>query len=155
MGRHPLLSDAELVCLAVAQSLLGYTSEARWLRHARKHLSDMFPYLPRQPGYNKRLRNALPLVKQVIRDLATDIDFWFDDVWITDATPVPGGMSRPTVKRSDAAGWANYGYCASHSRFYWGLKLSRPSACRSCGRWPTRRSASGRSSKRCSTATRT
>jgi len=65
----------------------------------------------------------LPLVKKVIRDLAADTAFWFDDVWITDATPVPCGMSRPTVKRSDAAGWANYGYCASHSRFYWGLKL--------------------------------
>jgi Transposase DDE domain len=123
VGRHPLLSDAELVCLAVAQSLLGFTSEARWLRHARKHMSDMFPYLPWQPGYNKRLRNAFPLVKEVIRDLAADTDFWFDDVWITDATPVPCGMSRPTVKRSNAAGWANYGYCASHSRFYWGLKL--------------------------------
>jgi hypothetical protein len=27
------------------------------------------------------------------------------------------------VKRSELAGWANYGYCASHSRLYWGLKL--------------------------------
>jgi hypothetical protein len=25
-----------------------------------------------------------------------------------------------TAKRSDLAGWAGYGYCASHSRFYWG-----------------------------------
>ncbi len=32
-------------------------------------------------------------------------------------------MSRPTVKRSDLAGWAGYGYCASHSRFFWGLRL--------------------------------
>ncbi|WP_405770620.1 transposase [Actinacidiphila glaucinigra] len=32
-------------------------------------------------------------------------------------------MSRPTVKRSQLAGWANYGYCASHSRFFWGLRL--------------------------------
>lgn len=32
-------------------------------------------------------------------------------------------MSRPTVKRSELAGWAGYGYCASHSRFYRGLKL--------------------------------
>jgi hypothetical protein len=122
-GKQPLLSDSELVCLAVAQSLLGFTSEARWLRHARRHLSDMFPYLPRQPGYNKRLRNALPLVKQVVRDLAVDTDFWFDTHWITDATPVPCGMSRPTAKRSNLGGWANYGYCASHSRYYWGLKL--------------------------------
>jgi glycine/D-amino acid oxidase-like deaminating enzyme len=45
------------------------------------------------------------------------------DVWITDSTPVERGRSRPTAKRSDLAGWAGYGYCASHSRFFWGLGL--------------------------------
>jgi hypothetical protein len=25
--------------------------------------------------------------------------------------------------RSEMAGWAGYGYCASHSRFFWGLRL--------------------------------
>jgi len=38
-------------------------------------------------------------------------------------TPVECGRSRETVKRSDLAGWATYGYCASHSRFFWGLRL--------------------------------
>ncbi|CAK7281407.1 hypothetical protein SGPA1_12200 [Streptomyces misionensis JCM 4497] len=123
MGRPPLLSDSELVCLAVAQALLGYHSEARWLRYARKHLNAMFPYLPQRAGYNKRLRTALPLVKRMIRELARDSDFWTDTVWITDSTPVPCGMSRPTVKRSDLAGWAGYGYCASHSQFFRGLRL--------------------------------
>ena len=33
-GRRPKLSDAELVCLAVAQVLLGCGSERRWLRFA-------------------------------------------------------------------------------------------------------------------------
>lgn len=32
-------------------------------------------------------------------------------------------MSRPTAQRSDLAGWAGYGYCASPSRFFWGLRL--------------------------------
>jgi hypothetical protein len=123
LGRPPLLSDSELVCLAVGQALLGYHSEARWLRYARKHLSCMFPYLPQRAGYNKRLRAALPLVKRIIRDLARDSDFWTDTVWITDSTPVPCGTSRPTVQRSNLAGWAGYGYCASHSRFFWGLRL--------------------------------
>ncbi|WP_007507587.1 IS982 family transposase [Pseudofrankia saprophytica] len=122
-GRPPTLSDSELVCLAVAQALLGHHSEARWLRYARRHLTGMFPYLPGQSGYNRRLKTALPLVKEAIRAVAVDSDFWFDNHWITDATPVPCGMSRPTVKRSEMAGWAGYGYCASHSRFYWGLKL--------------------------------
>ncbi|MFG2970310.1 IS982 family transposase [Streptomyces sp. NPDC048288] len=123
MGRPPLLSDSELVCLAVAQALLGYRSEARWLRFARKRLSGLFPYLLQQSGYNKRLRAALPLVKRMIRELAMESGFWTDTVWITDSTPVPCGMSRPTVQRSNLAGWAGYGYCASHSRFFWGLRL--------------------------------
>ncbi|MBB2741440.1 UNVERIFIED_ORG: hypothetical protein FHR35_001260 [Microbispora rosea subsp. rosea] len=123
MGRPPVLTDSELVCVAVAQSMLGFTSEAHWLRCARKHLRDLFPYLPQQSGYNKRLRAALGLIKRVIRMLAKSSDFWLDDCWIVDSTPIPCGMSRPTVKRSNLAGWAGYGYCASHSRFYWGLKL--------------------------------
>jgi hypothetical protein len=121
---HPVrLSRSELVCLAVAQVLLGFHSEHRWIRFAICHLRGHFPYLPHQPGYNKRLRAALPLVKRVIRDLAADSDFWFDDVWIADSTPVECGRSRPTVRRSDLAGWAGYGYCASHSRWFWGLRL--------------------------------
>lgn len=43
--------------------------------------------------------------------------------WLVDSTPVECGRSRETVKRSDLAGWATYGYCAAHSRFFWGLRL--------------------------------
>ena len=42
---------------------------------------------------------------------------------MVDSTPVECGRSKETVKRSDLAGWAEYGYCASHSRFFWGLRL--------------------------------
>ncbi len=30
---------------------------------------------------------------------------------------------RETVRHSELAGWARYGYCVAHSRWYWGLKL--------------------------------
>jgi hypothetical protein len=117
------LTDAELVTLAVMQAVLGFTSEARWLRHARVHLRYLFPYLPQQPGCNKRLRKAAELLRRVTRLLAADTSVWSDDVWIVDSTPVECGRSRETAKRSDLAGWAEYGYCASHSRFFWGLRL--------------------------------
>nr|WP_211177151.1 IS982 family transposase [Pseudonocardia acidicola] len=122
-GRPPRLSDAELLTLAVAQVLLGVRSEARWLRFVPRHLPGAFPYLPGQSGYNKRLRAAVPLLKRLIRVLATDTDLWTDPVWVVDSTPVECARSRPTVKRSNLAGWAGYGYCASHSRFFWGLRL--------------------------------
>jgi hypothetical protein len=123
VGISPRLSDAELVTLAVMQALLGYTSESRWLRHARSHLGHLFPYLPHQPGYNKRLRAAAALITAVIRVLAADASLWTDDVWVVDSTPVECGRSRETARRSDLAGWAEYGYCASHSRYFWGLRL--------------------------------
>jgi len=122
-GRPPKLSDAELLTLAVAQVLLGVRSDARWLRFVPRALPGAFPYLPGQSGYNKRLRGAVPLIKRLIRVLAADTDLWTDPVWITDSTPVECARSRPTAQRSNLAGWAGYGYCASHSRFFWGLRL--------------------------------
>jgi Transposase DDE domain len=123
VGIAPKLSDAELVTVAVLQALLGFSSETRWLRHARKHLRALFPYLPNQSGYNKRLRRAAALIGTLIRVLAADTASWHDDTWLIDSTPVECGRSRLTAKRSELAGWAGYGYCASHSRFFWGLRL--------------------------------
>ncbi|MEU9987411.1 IS982 family transposase [Streptomyces sp. NPDC048045] len=123
VGIVPQLSDAELVTLAMMQAMLGFTSEARWRRHAGAHLRHLFPYLPQQPGYNKRLRKAADLIRRVTRALARDTTLWSDDVWVADSTPVECGRSRETVKRSDLAGWAQYSYCASHSRYFWGLRL--------------------------------
>jgi Transposase DDE domain len=123
IGLQPQLSDAELVTLAVMQALLGYPSEARWVRHARAHLGHLFRYLPGQSGYNRRLRAAAGLIATMIRLLAADTSLWTDDVWVVDSTPVECGRSRETARRSDLAGWAEYGYCASHSRYFWGLRL--------------------------------
>ena len=122
-GRPKRLSDAELVCLAVAQVLLGARSEHHWLRMCYGRLGHLFPYLPKQPGYHKRLKAAAPLICRSMWYLATLCPSWTDRWRLVDATPVPCGTSRETVKRSDLAGWAGYGYCAAHSRWYWGLKL--------------------------------
>jgi Transposase DDE domain len=123
-GSMPVtVSDAELLAMAVMSALLGFRSERRWLRHAAAHLAALFPRQLGQSGYNKRLRKMSFLLMVVIRRLAMDTSLWSDDVWIVDSTPVQCGCSRETVKRSDLAGWAQYGYCASHSRYFWGLRL--------------------------------
>lgn len=123
VGIAPRLSDAELLTLAVLQALLGYSGEARFIRYAHAHLSDLFPYLPNRPAYNKRLRRSVAMLQGVMRILATRCAAWTDDVWLIDSTPVECGRSRETAKRSDLAGTAGYGYCASHSRYFWGLRL--------------------------------
>lgn len=122
-GFPPLLSDAELVTLAVMQALTGHTSERHWLRFATARLRHLFPYLPAQPGYNKRLRRLTATIGWLIGALGRDTSLFTDDVWVADSTPVECARSRETVKRSNLAGFAQYGYCASHSRYFWGLRL--------------------------------
>jgi len=122
-GFEPAITDAELITLAVMSALLGYTSERRWLRYAHQNLRAMFPALPGQSGYNKRLRKLAPTIAWLIGVLVADTSVGDDDLWVVDSTPVECARSTETVKRSDLAGWAQYGYCASHSRYFWGLRL--------------------------------
>ena len=122
-GRPPKLSDAELLCLAVAQVLLGFASERRWLRFAHARLGHLFPRLLTASAYNRRLRRARPLLCLTIRDLAMRTPSWADQLRLIDSTAVACAASRETVKRSELAGWAAYGYCKSHHRYFWGLRL--------------------------------
>jgi hypothetical protein len=105
------------------QALLGYHGESRWIRYARKSLRHLFPHLPKQPGYNKRLRTLGSQMTHLIAMLAADTDLWQHPIRIADSTPVQCGTSRTTARNSDLVGWAGYGYCASHSRRFWGLRL--------------------------------
>jgi hypothetical protein len=105
-GQPKRLSDAELVCLAVAQVLLGARSEHHWLRMCYARLGHLYPYLPKQPGYHKRLKAAAPLLAVAMDHLARQCPAWSDPVRLIDATPVPCAVSQETVRRSELAGWA-------------------------------------------------
>ena len=98
IGLQPQLTDAELVTLAVMQALLGYTSEARWVRHARAHLGHLFRYLP---GYNRRLRAAAGLITALIR--AARGRYQFVDRRCAGGRFHPGGM-RPLQRNSPPLG---------------------------------------------------
>lgn len=121
--RRPRITDAELVCLAVAQILLDIPSERRFLRFAMTRLGHLFPYLPKQPGYNKRMRALAPQIVRLLNAIVFSSPSFHDKVRLLDSTPVPCGASRETVKRSDFAGYAAYGWCASHNRHFWGFRL--------------------------------
>ncbi len=122
-GRPPTVTDAELVCLAVAQVLLRYDDERHWLRAAPSRVGHLFPRLLGQREYNQRLKHLAPLMEAALRWLAEHTPASAELLRLMDATPVPCGQSVITARRSDLFGWAGYGSCPSHSRWYWGAKL--------------------------------
>lgn len=123
LGRPVRISDSELICLAIAQVLLDCPNERRFLRLAHARLGHLFPYIPGQSGYNKRLRQLSPRLVEAITVLARLSPSFCDRLRLLDSTPVPCAASRETVRRSALAGYGGYGYCRSHSRWFWGFRL--------------------------------
>ena len=122
-GRPPVVTDAELVCLAVAQVLLRYNDEHHWLRAARSRVGHLFPRLLGQSEYNERLKDAAPLMEAALRWLAEHTPGSAELLRLMDGTPVSCGQSKLTTQRSNLFGYAGNGYEPSHSRYYWGVKL--------------------------------
>jgi hypothetical protein len=122
-GRPPVVTDAELVCLAVAQVLLRYNDEYHWLRAAPSRVGHLFPRLLGQSEYNQRLKDAAPLMEAALRWLAEHTPGSAELLRLLDGTPVGCGQSKLTTQRSNLFGYAGYGYETSHSRYYWGVKL--------------------------------
>jgi len=122
-GRKPKITDAELICLGAAQVLLDKPSDRLFLAWAKVRLSHLFPYLPTQSAYNKRMRRLAPQLLVLINQIAWSCDPTYDALRLLDSTPVPCASSRETVKRSELAGYAAYGWSPAHSRFYWGFRL--------------------------------
>jgi hypothetical protein len=122
-GRPPEVTDAEVVCLAVAQVLLRYHDERHWLRAAPGRVGHLFPRLLGQSEYNQRLKDLAPLMEAGLRWLAAQTPGSAELLRLLDGTPVGCGQSTLTVKRSGLFGYAGYGYEPSHSRYYWGVKL--------------------------------
>jgi Transposase DDE domain len=60
---------------------------------------------------------------RVITHLAVTSPSFCDGLRLLDSTPVPCGQSRETARRSELAGSAAYGWCRSHSRYFWGYRL--------------------------------
>jgi hypothetical protein len=117
------ITDAEVVTLCVAQAIMGIPSDRRFLAVARKQLAHLFPQLPKQSGYFKRRRRLAETMEWLMGVFASQSPGFSDDLLLIDSTPVECARSRETVKRSQLGDAADYGYCASHSRFFWGFRL--------------------------------
>lgn len=126
-----MVTDAEVVTLAVAQVLLGYhDSDRRFLAAAQRRLVHLFPRIPTQDAFHKRRARLKASIEWLIGVFAAQSPGYYDSMLVLDSTPVETARSRETVKRAgdsalaDAIGdAAGYGYSPAHSRFFYGMRL--------------------------------
>ena len=91
------MTDAGVVTLAVAQSIMDIPSDREFLKVARLRLGHLFPKLPQQPGYWKRRRRLTETIEWLTAMFAQDSPGYFDDIVLVDSTPVEFGRSVETA----------------------------------------------------------
>jgi hypothetical protein len=117
------VTDAEVATLCVAQAIMGIPSDRRFLAVASRRLCHLFPELPKQPGFHKRRARLSEMIEWLVGVFAAESPGFHDDLLLIDSTPVECARSVETTRRSQLGDAADYGYCASHSRFFWGFRL--------------------------------
>ena len=120
-GRRPLVSDPELVALAVAQAAIGISSDRQFLGLIGRVLPGWFPHLPDQSQYNRRLRGLVELISIVQQRLAR----WLDSggARLSDGSLLAVAGYPGCAQRSQFAGFARYGYAKSQHRYVYGVRL--------------------------------
>jgi hypothetical protein len=138
-GPSPAMSDQELVALALAREFLERPSERAWRAEVAADWGHLFPHVPEQSEWNRRVRwlwGAFEHVRQ----------FWLRPVPVVaggweaiDTAPLP--IKHPSRVRHPAwpcAGdWvgigpvegpmglvAAFGWCAALSRWFFGFRLA-------------------------------
>jgi DDE family transposase len=120
-GPEGLISDHELIALAVAQAATGICSDRQFLGVIGRLLPGWFSHLPDQSQYNRRLRRLAPSIAAVqlqVAELIAEGQIRLVDGTLIQCANYPGCASK-----SEFAGHASYGYCPSKSLFVWGMRL--------------------------------
>ncbi len=120
-GPQGKITDAELICLAVAQAAIGESSDRKFLGMIAYRLEGWFSHLPEQSQYNRRLRRLTPYIAMVQLGLAELIAS--GDTRLADGTLISCANYAGCGAKSHFAGRAGYGLCPSKSRFYRGMRL--------------------------------
>jgi hypothetical protein len=117
------ITDAEVITLCIAQAMLDCRSDEQFLALARWRLAHLFPALPERSAFHKRRLRLSAVIEGLIAEFARHSPGFYDELVLVDSTPVECARSLETTRRSQLGDAADYGYCASHSRFFWGFRL--------------------------------
>ena len=122
-GRKPEFTDSEVVTLMLAQDYIPYPGENQFIGYMQANYPDLFPDLITQSQFNRRARNLRLLVEAMRRDWLQELGLLTQVDLLLDTKPVPVMGYKRSKRRSDFAGSADYGHCASRNMKYYGYKL--------------------------------
>jgi hypothetical protein len=124
LGRPSLISDPEILTLAILAQWPRFRSERDFWRFANAHLREYFPALPSQSQFNRRARALEAEMKALWLHLAgalAEPSAVYHDV--LDTTLIPAIVRVRACRRGLFSGQASFGRCASKTEWVYGFKV--------------------------------
>jgi Transposase DDE domain len=126
-GPVPGCSDGELLAIALVRHLLGRRSEAGFLAEVARDWGLLFPVLPHQSEFNRRIRWLWGAFEQLRAMLAAGLPE--DDCQQVDTSALP---VKHTSRVRGPDGWtgpgndlaARFGRDAAHGEWFYGFRLA-------------------------------
>lgn len=123
-GRPILLSDSEVLTLAILCQWPRFRSERDFWRFADTYLRSYFPRLLSQSQLNRRVRTLEPELKDLQRDLAVTLADGSEAYHVLDTTLIPAVVRVRACRKGLFAGQASFGRCASKTEWVYGFKVA-------------------------------
>jgi hypothetical protein len=126
-GPVPGCSDGELLTIVLVRHLLGRRSEAGFLAEVARDWGQLFPVLPHQSEFNRRVRWLWGAFEQLRAGLAAGLPE--DDCQQVDTSALP---VKHTSRVRGPDGWsgpgndlaARFGRDAAHGEWFYGFRLA-------------------------------
>jgi hypothetical protein len=123
-GRPALLTDPEVITLAILAQWPRFRSERDFWRFARAHLRPYFPKLCSQSQLNRRVRSVEPDLRDFQRALARTLCGVSEVYHVLDTTLIPAIVRVRASRKGLFAGQATFGRSASKTEWVYGFKVA-------------------------------
>jgi hypothetical protein len=123
-GRPALLSESEVLTLAILAQWPRFRSERDFWRFASSHLRPYFPMLCSQGQLNRRIRALEPKLRELQRAFAQELACPSAVYRVMDTTLVPAIVRVRASRKGLFCGQASFGRSASKTEWIYGFKVA-------------------------------
>jgi hypothetical protein len=123
-GRPALMSESEILTLAILAQWPRFRSERDFWRFASSHLRPYFPMLCSQGQLNRRIRALEPEMRALQRSFAEELSEPSAAYRVMDTTLVPAIVRVRASRKGLFCGQATFGRSASKTEWVYGFKVA-------------------------------
>jgi Transposase DDE domain len=124
IGRPVLLTDSEVLTLAILAQWPRFRSERDFWRFASSHLRSYFPTLCSQSQFNRRVRALEPELRALQLAFARELAEPSALYRVVDTTLVPAMVRVRASRKGLFCGQASFGRSASKTEWVYGFKVA-------------------------------